>query len=75
MDSAKDEQIKDKMRSYVLDHLDELFADINSLEPKERAKARMSMMEYFAPKVQAVKAAQGGSRGRSALLLDKEMKK
>lgn len=72
MNNEVDEKIKDKMREYVFDKLDELFQDIDTLEPKDRAKARMELLQHFAPKVQAVKASQGRGKSRSALLLQRE---
>ena len=53
--SRKNEIVKDKIRDYLADCWEDLIADINELEPKDRVDRRLKLMEYVMPKVQATK--------------------
>ena len=53
--SRKNEIVKDKIRDYLADCWEDLIADINELDPKDRVDRRLKLMEYVMPKVQATK--------------------
>ena len=53
--NGKNEIVKDKIRDYLADSWEDLIADIDSLDAKERVDRRLKLMEYVMPKVQAVK--------------------
>lgn len=53
--SRKNEIVKDKIRDYLADCWEDLIADINELDPKDRVDRRLKLMEYVMPKVQATR--------------------
>lgn len=56
IDSTYNDAIKEKVRQHFVDHLDALLDDIESLEdPKDRVDRRLKLLDYFMPKVSAIK--------------------
>lgn len=64
-------ELKDAMRQHILTHLDELFEDIDALEPKERVDRRLRLMDYFMPKVQAIRTEEVKSTSVAEALLSR----
>lgn len=52
---AKKVELKDKISDYLTETWDELKADIEELPAKERAMAKLKLLDYSVPKVQAVR--------------------
>lgn len=48
-------ELKDKISEYLSDTWEELLEDIEAMAPKERAAAKLKLMDYAIPKVQAVR--------------------
>lgn len=48
-------ELKDKISEYLSDTWEELRDDIEDMTPKERAAAKLKLMDYAIPKVQAVR--------------------
>ena len=48
-------ELKDKISEYLSDTWEELREDIEDMPKKERAAAKLKLMDYAIPKVQAVR--------------------
>lgn len=70
----KNTELKDKIGAYLTDTWDELKADIESLPEKERAMAKLKLLDYAIPKVQAIRDAGNATASTASLLLERESK-
>lgn len=66
--------LKDKISEYLTETWTELQADIEELPTKERAMAKLKLLDYAIPKVQAVRDTGGGTTSTATDLLAQEAK-
>lgn len=66
------EELKEKIADYLLETWDELTADIKSLPSKERAMARLKLIDYTVPKVQATREDSSSKGSTASELLARE---
>lgn len=71
---SKKNDLKDKIGEYLTETWDELRADIETLPPKERAMAKLKLMDYSVPKVQAVREVSVTKQSTAQALLAEEAK-
>lgn len=69
---AKKNELKEKISEYLTSTWEELQADIESLPEKERAMAKLKLLDYAIPKVQATKEAEGKKTSVARMFLEKE---
>ena len=55
MSKKTNSELKDKISEYLSDTWEELREDIEDMAPKERAAAKLKLLDYAIPKVQAVR--------------------
>ena len=72
--TGKKNDLKDKIGEYLTETWDELRADIETLPPKERAMAKLKLMDYSVPKVQAVRETSVARQSTAQALLAEEAK-
>jgi hypothetical protein len=70
--AKNNEGLKDQIREYLGENLEQLLEDINSLPPKERVDKRMKLMDYVLPKIQAVSTNDAPTQTMAASILDRE---
>ena len=57
MSKKANAELKDKISEYLSDTWEELREDIEAMPAKERATAKLKLLDYAIPKVQAVRDA------------------
>lgn len=55
MSKKSNAELKDKISEYLTDTWEELREDIEAMPAKERATAKLKLLDYAIPKVQAVR--------------------
>lgn len=66
---AEEESVKEEIRKYLAENIQEILNDINALPVKERTAQRMKLLDYIMPKVQSVRAAEVNRQSVSDVLL------
>lgn len=69
---ARKNELKDKISEYLTNTWEELQSDIESLPEKDRAMAKLKLLDYAIPKVQATKGDDNKSSSSAAALLAEE---
>lgn len=64
-----EEFVKEKIRKYMADNIDQMLSDIDELPVKERARERGKLLDYIMPKVQAVRKTDAKQMTTSEILL------
>lgn len=72
--AKKNNDLKDKIDAYLSETWEELKEDIKNLPAKERAKARLKLLDYIIPKVQATRDVNTGGTTVAEALLARESK-
>lgn len=75
MSKKSDNELKEKIGEYLSDTWEELKEDIETLPAKERAAAKLKLMDYVVSKVQAVKETGGKKSSIASILLREKTKK
>lgn len=70
----KKNELRDKISTYLNDTWDELMKDIEELPAKERAQAKLKLMDYSVPKVQAIRDTGTRQVSTASILLAEETK-
>lgn len=72
--AKKNGELKDKIGAYLSETWDELRQDIEGLPTKERAMAKLKLLDYSIPKVQATRDVNTGGTTVAEALLARESK-
>lgn len=72
--AKKNGELKDKISDYLSETWDELKQDIENLPTKERAMAKLKLLDYSIPKVQATREVNTGGATVAEALLARESK-
>lgn len=72
---SKKKELKDKIGEYLNETWDELKNDIEALPAKERAAAKLKLLDYHLPKVQAVRESVNPTASTAVSLLRGESDK
>jgi len=72
--AKKNGELKDKISDYLSETWDELKKDIENLPTKERAMAKLKLLDYSIPKVQATREVNTGGTTVAEALLARESK-
>lgn len=70
--SKKDFKLRDEINKHLESTWEQFMADIEELPPKERAAAKLRLLDYVVPKVQAVKDNEGNKMSAAEVLLANE---
>ncbi len=72
--AKKNSELKDRIGEYLNETWEELRNDIEALPTKERAMAKLKLLDYSIPKVQATRDANTSNMTTAEALLARESK-
>lgn len=70
---SNDDAVISATKEYLAKNIEQMFDDIDSLtDAKEKVRARLKLLDYVMPKVQAIRTNGGTAKSTDDFLLDEE---